>query len=319
MTLFCCLSYNLYFFILLSEERYPYLLYLDVLVGCALLSYFGVEFLHFRKRNIDLENRLTDSETLIARQLSLKPQERRLIEHDLRILEERLQEQFTEKCDLQDYITKWCHELKIPLAGCLILVERMKGDGNRLILWEQLERMNQLMKNMLLGCRLQSRLFDLQIQRISLDECVKASLHNNQFFLVHRHFDLHLNVDDSTVYSDKTWLVYILDQLIGNAIKYCSGQNRLEIRSVREKGGVSLFVKDYGEGIKDDEIRRIFEKGFTGSSHHNGTYKSTGMGLYMVKKILEKLEHTIEVESVPGEYTLFTIHFQDQRVHFLAE
>lgn len=68
-----------------------------------------------------------------------------------------------------------------------------------------------------------------------------------------------------------------------------------------------LFLEDNGEGIKDCDIRRIFDKGYTGSSHHNGKYKSTGMGLYMTAKIIEKLGHKILVESEWGNYTRFII------------
>ena len=78
----------------------------------------------------------------------------------------------------------------------------------------------------------------------------------------------------------------------------------------KQENKACLYIKDYGEGIQDCDIRRIFEKGFTGSNHHNGRYRSTGMGLYMVKKIIEKLGHNIYVESEPERYTQFTIEMQ---------
>jgi signal transduction histidine kinase len=106
--------------------------------------------------------------------------------------------------------------------------------------------------------------------------------------------------------------VYILDQLIANAIKYGrkegrSGDPVLKIWDQGEGETVRLYVEDQGEGIRDSDIRRIFEKGFTGSSCHNGRYRSTGMGLYMADKIAGKLGHRLLVESRYGEYTRFSL------------
>ena len=68
-----------------------------------------------------------------------------------------------------------------------------------------------------------------------------------------------------------------------------------------------LYVEDFGEGIRNSDMGRIFEKGFTGSNHHNGKYRSTGMGLYMAAKIAARLGHDIAVESEYGKYTRFGI------------
>jgi len=152
---------------------------------------------------------------------------------------------------------------------------------------------------------------DLQIERISLEACVKASIKNNRFFLIQKKFTIDIQVENILVYSDFAWLVYILDQLLGNAAKYASKeQPQLKIwagKESKEAEQVCLFIEDNGEGIKDSDIRRVFEKGFTGQNYHNGKYKSTGMGLYLVQKVADKLEHKISVESVFGKYTRFCI------------
>ena len=81
-----------------------------------------------------------------------------------------------------------------------------------------------------------------------------------------------------------------------------------------------LCVEDNGEGIKECDIRRIFEKGYTGSNYHNGRYKSTGMGLYMASVILERLGHEIRVESEYGRGTRFMITFHyDRNVRFSGD
>ncbi|GFI18007.1 sensor histidine kinase GraS [Lachnospiraceae bacterium] len=99
--------------------------------------------------------------------------------------------------------------------------------------------------------------------------------------------------------------------MINNALKYAEQDPVIHIWAKQEEQETRLFVEDSGEGIKSSDIRRIFEKGFTGSNRHNGKYKSTGMGLYMVSKIIGRLGHEIQAESEYGSYTRFCIIFKN--------
>lgn len=303
-TILTALVYNIYFIWLLPHIELQYLVYLDILVLTGLLAGSWYGFWNFRKRQSRGE----------------------AVAEETELLREELKRQFDMNCDLQDYIARWCHEVKIPLSAAILMTEKMGDDGDRSAqgqpdigvkqaLQEQLERIRQLLANALLGCKIQSSLFDLQIRPVSLAECVRASLHNNQFFLVQKHFEPDIRVGEEKVYTDKEWLVYILDQLVSNAVKYVGDRAVLIIYGDASR----LVVEDRGVGIREEELRRIFEKGFTGSNYHNGQYKSTGMGLYMAKRIAEKLGHGLTAESVYGEYTRFTITFADNREHFLQE
>lgn len=303
-TILTALVYNIYFIWLLPYIELQYLVYLDILVLTGLLAGALYGFWNFRKRQSRSEAAAEETE----------------------LLRDELKRQFDMNCDLQDYIARWCHEVKIPLSAAILMTEKM-GDGRergaqgkpdigeKQALQEQLERIRQLLANALLGCKIQSSLFDLQVRPVSLAECVRASLHNNQFFLVQKHFEPDIRVGEEKVYTDKEWLVYILDQLVSNAVKYVGNRAVLMIYGDASR----LVVEDRGVGIREEELRRIFEKGFTGSNYHNGQYKSTGMGLYMAKRIAEKLGHGLTAESVYGEYTRFTITFADNREHFLRE
>lgn len=303
--LFLCLSYNLYFLFLLPEVKKEYLIYLDVLLAVSGLLFWGIDAFRFKKRQ-SRKKELLQTEMLLYQEYP-EMEDFDVAEHDVRILQDQLKEQFDANCDLEDYIAKWCHEAKIPLAAALLMNERIEDDRLRSSMKEQLERMNQQLKSALLGCKIQSRLFDIQIRRIGLLDCVKASLRNNQFFFIKHHFQIELDVEDCFVYTDQNWLVYILDQIISNAIKYAKEQPVLKIWSRHSEEAVRLFLEDHGEGIRESDMRRIFEKGYTGSSHHNGKYKSTGMGLYMAKKIAGKLGHKILAESDWGHYTRFIL------------
>ncbi len=301
---------NLYFLFLIQDRQIAYLVYFDILLVVFFLLFAGSDFYNYRKKRL-WKKQLLGLESVICDILPVSEgfENRDIAEHDIRILKEKIQEQFQEDCELQDYVAKWCHEFKIPLSTCLLIDEKMEDGKLKRDMREPLERMNRQINTMMAGCRLQSPLFDLQIKKTSLPECVKASVRNNQFFLIRKKFALDVQVEELSVYTDPAWLVYILDQLINNALKYSGREPGLRIWSERQEKKVMLFVEDNGEGIRDNDLNRVFEKGFTGDNHHNGKYKSTGMGLYMTAKIAQKLEHEIKVESEYGVYTRFTIEF----------
>ncbi len=325
------LSFNLYFIFLMRTTQVGYLLYLDLLLLVFLAAVEGTAFFGFWTRE-RRKKRFLQEDGLIG-ELPDCPDDREVYEHDLLVLEKRLQEKFAENCDLQDYVAKWCHEFKIPLSAALLISEKIKDADIRTNMREQLERMNWQMNMMLQGCRLQGVLFDMQIRQVSLEKCVRASIRNNQFFLIQKKFQIDLRAGDVIAYTDEVWLTYILDQILNNAVKYAKMEEEHHIRFWTEKIAdrtafpqignadealnedfeeacpMKLFIEDNGEGIRESDIRRVFEKGYTGSNYHNGKYKSTGMGLYMAEKIAGKMGHQISVESRYGEYTRFGITF----------
>lgn len=310
--LFFALSFNLYFLLLMRTSQVTYLLYLDLLLFVFWAIAEGTAFFVFWKKERRKANFLSEDE-LIYDVLSM-PDDREVFAHDFAILERHIQNGFNANCDLQDYVAKWCHEYKIPLTAALLVSKKITDTSVKISMQEQLERMNLQVNHMLQGCRLQSPLFDLQIRQVPLKECVRASIRNNQFFLIRNKFQINMTVgDDVTVYTDETWLTYILDQILSNAVKYAKAAEEaqeercIRIWCERFHETIALLIEDNGEGIAECDIRRIFEKGYTGSNYHNGKYKSTGMGLYLAMQIAKKLEHELSVESVCGAYTRFRI------------
>lgn len=302
------LSFNLYFLLLVPGTWEDDLYYLDFLLFIGLAFFAVLDCGRYLKKE-KKKKELLSCKTIVYREIPYL-EDAEITAHDVEILQEQLEKRFEENCELQDYVAKWCHEMKIPLAAGMLMNEDEKDAGRKSAMREQLERMNQNLNMLLLGCRLQSTLFDLQVRKTSLRECVNTSIRNNQFFLIRKHFEISVWVEEIFVYSDPAWLVYVLDQLLSNAVKYIKKDPeecpRLEIWTEKDK----LIVKDYGEGIQACDLRRIFDKGYTGSNYHNGRYKSTGMGLYMAAKIIKRLGHEIDVKSEYGSYTQFRIIFQ---------
>lgn len=342
--LFCGLLFLFvqgYFFLFIQNQQVGYLLYLDLLLCTVIVPVLAADYLLFWKSWREKEQRLGQDE-LICR-LPGDFANKDIAEHDVQILTKELDERFRENCDLQDFVAKWCHELKLPLSALLFMDEKIADPGLRRAMREQLEKINQQLSSMLLGCRLQGPLLDLQIREVHLPEWVKASIRNNRFFLIRNGFELTVEVEDLTVYTDPQWLVYILDQLIQNAVKYGRKEGETPVLRIwtekqeemekweemerreemereeemerregveRQEGVVKLHIEDHGQGIQEQDIGRIFEKGYTGSNYHNGKYKSTGLGLYMVQTIAQRLGHSIQVESRYGEYCRFTLEFR---------
>lgn len=303
------LSFNIYTVWLMKAASIQQIVYLDVLLGVLILLVLGVDAAGYYKRQA-VKERLLACDYVICREMG-EQEDTRVAEHDVMVLEEQLREQFDQNCDLQDYIAAWCHEIRLPLSACLLMNEKIPDLSLRMAQKEQLELICQRLNGVLLGCKVQSSLFDLQICAADLMQCVKTAIHNNQYFLIRHQFEIVLQVEPLKVYTDPSWLVYVLDQLIQNAMKYSMQSPTLRIQSIQKGGQIQLMVEDNGEGIQKSDIRRIFERGYTGSNHHNGQYKSTGMGLYMAALILDRLGHTITVESEYGAYTRFYITFRE--------
>ncbi|MCI8448163.1 MAG: HAMP domain-containing histidine kinase [Eubacterium sp.] len=312
MLLFVAAAYNLYFIYLEQSVHLKDLIYPDLLIFCVVLITVGIDAAQYymKKRKKD---ELLKVDMVIFQQFDSDDMYLDVARHDVQVLEQQLHDQFAYNCDLQDYIAKWCHEIKLPLSAVLLMNEKISDAALRTSQKEQLEIIRQRLNGALLGCKVQSSLFDLQIRATDLADCVKTAIHNNQYFLIQKQFELSIQVEPVKVYTDKSWLVYVLDQLIQNAVKYASENRSLTIWSRQDKGETQLIVKDLGEGIKDCDLRRIFERGFTGSSYHNGRYKSTGMGLYLARQIVERLGHDLAVESEYGKYTQFVIRIYETK------
>lgn len=212
--------------------------------------------------------------------------------------------------EVNDYITKWVHEVKIPLSVCELIADKIEEteESDQLIL--EIDRIRFLINQVLYTSRASSYSEDLQISEINIDKVVKEAVKRNTAFFISKNISLKLGNIKYSVLSDEKWITYIIDQLINNACKYVpeGGSGEIEIYAEEEEKAVKLYVKDNGIGIKKKDIGRIFDRGFTGENGRSLS-KSTGMGLYLSKKIANKLSHAIFVESEEDIGTKFTICF----------
>lgn len=205
-----------------------------------------------------------------------------------------------------DEMTRFIHDLKIPLTTMqLMLNDLQQKDKEKLsIEWQ---RIDQKLNEILYLKRLPNIKNDLHFEAIDLESIIGRSVQKLRTICLHKGigFDIHLNVE--TVINDIKWVSFIIDQLISNAVKY-SESNDIEVRTTMIDGYVHFSIKDYGRGIKQSDMSRLFDAGFTSTSDKTDS-QSTGMGLYLAKEAGDVLEIEISLESEYGAYTIVVLKF----------
>jgi len=226
----------------------------------------------------------------------------KIIEKLYEELEKLTQENRQKNTDMVDYYSMWVHQIKTPIAAMNFLLDNEEVDQK--ILQQELFKIERYVEMVLTYIRLDSISSDYVITKINLDEVVKDSVKKYATIFINKKIKLNYVSHETMVISDKKWLSFAFEQILGNSVKYSSNGGEITIETCENK----LIIEDNGMGIKEEDLPRIFEKGFTG---FNGRYekKSSGLGLYLCKKTLDKLGHHIEISSKVGEGTRIEITF----------
>lgn len=213
-----------------------------------------------------------------------------------------------ERKEYKEYIEQWIHEVKTPISSIKLIEENNKTSVSRLVL-QELETLDRYVEQALFYARSEEVEKDYLIKEMSLENCInKVIIKNKQIFILNN-IDVEIENVDKNVYCDSKWLEFILNQIVVNASKYRNPENpKVKIYTEDIKNGIQLIIEDNGLGISQSELNRVFEKGFTGSKGRLNN-KSTGIGLYLCKKLCEKLELTIDIESNENLYTKVIIVF----------
>ena len=212
--------------------------------------------------------------------------------------------------DYKEYIELWIHEVKIPIAASKMIIENNKNEVTKSI-DEELDKVENYTEQALFYARSNAVEKDYIINKTNLKEIVNGAILKNKTTLLNEKVSIELsNLKDEEVYTDSKWAVFIINQIIQNAIKYSKKENKkIEISSLEKNDKVILYIKDNGIGIKKGEITRVFERGFTGENGRIIGQKSTGIGLYLCKKLCDKLGLGIELNSEKDKGTEVRIIF----------
>ncbi|MCQ2460259.1 MAG: sensor histidine kinase [Ruminococcus sp.] len=214
------------------------------------------------------------------------------------------------KCseDFREFIEMWVHEVKLPVASLLLMSHNDGENGAKY--GEQLRRIDSYIENVLYYSRSESAEKDYIIKPVLLKRAFGNVAVKNREELLQMNVSLNTENLGETVMTDGKWLEFILGQLMSNSMKYFSQEREPEIHVYTESTAesVSLHFKDNGIGISSADLPYIFDKSYTGENGRTHS-RSTGMGLYIVKSLCERLGHTVSAESVCGEYTDIIITF----------
>jgi len=212
--------------------------------------------------------------------------------------------------DLMDYYTLWAHQIKTPIAASSLLVGEIEDKKVKNQLEQELFKIESYVNIVLQYLRLESFHEDLVLKKENAEDLVKEIVKKYAIFFIQKGLSLSLHDLDRTIITDKKWFVVILEQVLSNSLKYTS-QGGIEI-SFQED---TLYIKDSGLGIQDADLLRVFERGFSG---YNGrlTQQSSGLGLYLSKKIADELGHQISIASQVGQGTTVMISFSEKKMIF---
>lgn len=230
-------------------------------------------------------------------------------QEEVRMLGERLvlQENDSRRSrqEMLDFYSLWAHQIKTPLAAMNLLLqsEEAREDKDAKIFQEmrmELFKIGQYVDMVLSYLRAEDMSSDLLLKEYSLDEIVRQAVRKYSAMFILKKIRLEYEPCKEMVLTDEKWLLFVLEQLLSNALKYTE-KGFIRIRMEQGSPAV-LLIEDSGIGIQAEDLPRVFEKGFTG---YNGRQdkKSTGIGLYLCRMICEKLNHTVTITSDPGKGT----------------
>ena len=210
--------------------------------------------------------------------------------------------------DYREYIEMWVHEIKTPIASAKLVIENNKNEVTDKIDFE-MDKIGGFVEQVLYYSRSNDVHKDYIIKQIKLDDAVRNVVKRNYRDFIHKKIKLNMKYIKETVCSDEKWIEFIINQVMVNSIKYSdSFEPMISIYSVKKVNFVELIIEDNGVGISEKDVDRVFEKGFTGENGRKFS-KSTGMGLYLCKKLCSKLGLKINIESKVNIGTRVTLIF----------
>ncbi len=281
-------------FLLASGNQLQTVLFIFMVWFIILITYLSVAY-YMRKRYLNKLLDMTEQleERYLIPEIMTMPEkaDEQVFYQIMKMAEKSMLEKIgaiqNERKEYKEYIEQWIHEVKTPITAMKLLCENNRSPLSREILAE-LEIINQYTEQALYYARSEHTEKDYSVREIDLCDVVHSAIADNKYLL--RQSNMAITIDDieNRVYTDDKWVRFILNQIIGNAIKYCTEQPVLHFSTVKTNDRIVLSVSDNGIGIPKSDLPRIFEKGFTG---RNGRTEknSTGIGLYLCKRLCDKL------------------------------
>ena len=252
------------------------------ILGFILFIYLIVHWFQYQKL-IDVKD---DNERLLNENKNLKS------------------EMLNQKDDLNAYFLMWLHQIKTPMTVSKLLLEK-PNDTTNTKLKMQLMYIEQYINMAMNYLKMIDHSTDMDITEVNLDDIIKNLLKKYSLLFIHNHISLEYQSNLTYVISDSQWLTILIEQILSNALKYTEN-GKIAIQYLEEKH--ALEIRDTGIGIRSEDIPKIFDRGYSGFNGRMNE-KSSGLGLYLARKISERLNIQIEVESKLSKGSIFRLVF----------
>ena len=252
------------------------------ILGFILFIYLIVFWFHYQK----LSDVKDDNERLVNENKTLKS------------------EMLNQKDDLNAYFLMWLHQIKTPMTVSKLLLEKPDETTNTKLKM-QLMYIEQYINMAMNYLKMIDHSTDMDITEVNLDDIIKDLLKKYSLLFIHNHISLDYQSNAKYVVSDSKWLTILIEQILSNALKYTEN-GKISIQYLEDKH--ALEIKDTGIGIRSEDIPKIFDRGYSGFNGRMNE-KSSGLGLYLARKISERLNIQIEVESKLSKGSVFRLVF----------
>lgn len=297
----------------LNNVRLDLILYGGLLCLIIAVFFAGFDFHTYKRQHKALQ----DLVSTIDAQIEHLPEPRNIIDGDYSEIIFELYRQkreiesqaYNSRQELLDYFTLWTHQVKTPIAA-INLIQQSKGSNatkQDKALSLELFYIEEYVNTALSYIRFGDMSGDFLFEKVELDALIRQSLRKYAHVFINKKVTVCFQETGKRIVTDQKWLLVVLGQLLSNSLKYTKENGKISIFMEENR----LIVADTGIGIKEEDLPRIFEKGFTG---YNGRLhsKSTGQGLYLCKNIMGKLSHQIHAESSEGEGTRMILSFSKE-------
>ena len=307
-------------FLWLMGLRYEFIIYIEIIFGFSFLAAFVWDYTRKKKYYCGFMALFDglDDKTLLA-ELAEKPGflDGKLLYQILRLsnkyMNDKLAEAGATNQEYREYIEMWVHEIKTPITSAHLIIENDKNIST-IRIDDELNKIDHFVEQALFYARSTTLEKDFKIEKTTLKILVQEALKSYSKQIIEAHGRPVFENLDIPVFADRKWCVFIIGQIIANSVKYAKENLILTFEGSSFDNGCSLSVSDKGIGITEADIPRIFDKGFTGENGRKFG-KSTGIGLYLCRKLCRKMNMEISVASSLENGTTVKIMFPKENLY----
>lgn len=230
--------------------------------------------------------------------------------------DELLEKESSKTSENLDALTRWIHEMKMPLTTMKLLIDDLEP-GYKARIEAEWVRLDRSLNDMLFERRLQNISNDLYVEKVEIERVLTNTIKQLRSMCVQKGIGFQFDLELTHIKTDLKWFSFMLDQVIGNSVKYARDSD-ITISSYLNEGWPKIVISDCGRGIKEEDIPRVFEANFTSTSDH-GDMRATGMGLYLTKEAANALQIDVDIQSRYNEGTTVTFTFpKANHYHYLG-